>query len=364
MSPLPPRSRLLHIDALKALAAQLIVLHHLSAYGPLADAVHGLAPQLMALSYDYGRMAVQVFLVVGGFLSARGLSPARLPLCGAPAQLLAQRYLRLMLPFFAAVLLTLASSALVACWLPSLVPTSVSAARAWYVAIDLQLCALLLGLLWLARQVPRARILAPALVLLLTLASLWVFNLDAGLDVWSLHFFGAYGLGALAHWLILSQWRGRWLGMLTVLVVAALIHDFRGRIALALATVLLLIWLQHRHASGQPLLRRKRPSAVLAHFGTHSYALFLVHFPICLLVNALFEHKDAAPAWIAVLAMVAAWLLSNLAAVPFHRWIEAPVGRLRPAALLPRALQARFSAPRSWGVPGFAHELSGMGPMR
>ena len=384
MSPLPPRSRLLHIDALKALAAQLIVLHHLSAYGPLADAVHGLAPQLMAVFYDYGRMAVQVFLVVGGYLSARGLSPARLPLCGAPAQLLAQRYLRLMLPFFAAVLLTLASSALVACWLPSLVPTSVSAAQllahalllhdllgyealtvgAWYVAIDLQLFALLLGLLWLARQVPRARILAPALVLLLTLASLWVFHLDAGLAVWSLHFFGAYGLGPLAHWLSLSQWRGRWLGMLTVLVVAALIHDFRGRSALALATVLLLIWLQHRHASGQPLLRRKRPSAVLAHFGTHSYALFLVHFPICLLVNALFEHKDAAPAWIAVLAMVAAWLLSNLAAVPFHRWIEAPVGRLRPAALLPRALQARFSAPRSWGVPGFAHELSGMGPMR
>jgi len=360
MSPLPSRSRLLHIDALKALAAQLIVLHHLSAYGPMAEAVQSLLPGLIAVLYDYGRMAVQVFLVVGGYLSARGLAPTRQPLRGAPAQLLAHRYLRLMLPFFAAVLLTLACSALVARWLPTLVPNSVSAGQllahalllhdllgyealtvgAWYVAIDLQLFALLLGLLWLARQVPRARILAPALVLLLTLASLWVFNLDAGLDVWGLYFFGAYGLGALAHWLSQSQWRARWLGVLTVLVVAALIHDFRGRIALALATALLLIWLQHRHARGQPLLRRTRPAAVLAHFGTHSYALFLVHFPICLLVNALFEHKDPEHALAGLAAMAAAWLLSNLAAVPFHRWIEAPVGRLRPAELLPRALRA------------------------
>jgi len=78
----------------------------------------------------------------------------------------------------------------------------------------------------------------------------------------------------------------------------------------------------------------------LAHFGTHSHALVLVHFPICLLVNALFELKDAAAAWASLPAMAAAWLLSNLAAVPFHRWIQAPVGRLRPAELLLRALRA------------------------
>ena len=144
----------------------------------------------------------------------------------------------------------------------------------------------------------------------------------------------------MAHWLSLSQWRTRWLGVLTALVVAALIHDFRGRIALALATALLLVWLQQRHDSGLPLLRRPRPAAVLAHFGTHSYALFLVHFPICLLVNALFEHKDAEHALSGLGAMAVAWLLSNLAAVPFHRWIEAPAGRLRPGALLPHALRA------------------------
>lgn len=34
----PPRQS--HIDALKVTASQVIVWHHLSAYGPVADALH------------------------------------------------------------------------------------------------------------------------------------------------------------------------------------------------------------------------------------------------------------------------------------------------------------------------------------
>eukprot|EP01137_Pigoraptor_chileana_P002609 Opistho-2@41689 len=125
----PKSSRLLHVDALKALAAQAIVLHHLAAYGPIAETVQELLPALMDGLYHYGRMAVQVFLVVGGFLSARGLAPAGRPFEGAALPLLWRRYLRLMLPFMAAVLLTLGCSVLVAPWLPELVPASVSASQ-------------------------------------------------------------------------------------------------------------------------------------------------------------------------------------------------------------------------------------------
>lgn len=343
-------SRLLHLDALKAVAAQAIVLHHLAAYGPIAETVQLLWPALIEWLYDYGRMAVQVFLVVGGFLSARGLAPARAPLAKAMPELLWQRYLRLTLPFMAAVLLTLGMSAIVAPLLPDLVPESVGAGQllahalllhgvlgaqaltvgAWYVAIDFQLFALLAALLWLAARVPRARVLAPALVLALTMASLWAFNLDDALDDWAPYFFGAYGLGALVHWLSLSQWRARWLTMLTLLVAAALIFDFRGRIALALVTALLLYGLELRHRAGRPLVRSPRLAALIAHLGTHSYSLFLVHFAICLLVNALFETRDPSPG-IAVGAFAFAWLLANLAALPFQRWIEAPAARLRLA---------------------------------
>ncbi len=351
--PMPaPKSRMLHLDVLKALAAQVIVWHHLSAYGPIADTVGELLPDLMSALYHYGRMGVQIFLVVGGFLAARSLAPRREPLRGTFSELgglLGRRYLRLAVPFFAAVLLTLACSALVARWLPDLVPASVGAGQlvshalllhgvlghealtvgAWYVAIDLQLFALLALLLWWARQVPCSRVAAPAMVLSVTLASLWVFNLDDGLDNWAPYFFGAYGLGALVHWLSPSRHRERWLAVLGLLVLAALAYDFRGRIALALATALVLAVLQWRHQDGLPLPGAGWPAGLIAHLGTHSYSLFLVHFPVCLLVNALFEHKDGAPAGMALLSMLAAWLLSNLAALLFYRWIEAPAARLR-----------------------------------
>lgn len=66
--------RLPFIDALKALASQLIVLHHLAFYGPMSDYARSLAPETMSWFYSNARIAVQVFLVVGGFLAAQSLT--------------------------------------------------------------------------------------------------------------------------------------------------------------------------------------------------------------------------------------------------------------------------------------------------
>jgi peptidoglycan/LPS O-acetylase OafA/YrhL len=364
-------SRLLHIDALKAFAAQLIVLHHLSAYGPIADAIQTVAPQLIAALYHYGRMAVQVFLVVGGFLSARALSARGQLFEGSVPEQLGRRYLRLTLPFMAAVLLTLVCSALVAPWLTELVPASVSLPQllahamllhgvlgfesltvgAWYVAVDFQLFALLLALLWLSSKLAaplrraQARLVGPALILLLCLASLFAFNRVGELDNWAPYYFGAYGLGALVHLLSLLSYRRLTLFLLSAAVLLALLFDFRERIALALLTAWALAWLQQRHQAGRPLLAgRPLGTSLLAHLGTHSYSLFLVHFPICLLVNGLFEYRDAERAWSAVLAALAALALSNLAALPFYRWIEAPSARLRLGPLLARLLPKTSSS--------------------
>ena len=63
-------------DVLKGLSCVLIVGHHLAFYGPRSDAALPLAPQLIAWLSDYGRLAVQVFLVVAGYLAASGLAPA------------------------------------------------------------------------------------------------------------------------------------------------------------------------------------------------------------------------------------------------------------------------------------------------
>ena len=72
------------VDALKAIASQLIVLHHLSAYGPLSLTMREAFPGTMGWLFEYGRMAVQVFLVIGGFLAARALSGEGQALAGSP----------------------------------------------------------------------------------------------------------------------------------------------------------------------------------------------------------------------------------------------------------------------------------------
>ena len=355
--------RLLHVDALKALAAQAIVLHHLAAYGPLADAVHNLLPGLIEALFRHGRLAVQVFLVVGGFLSARTVSMRGGLMQGSALEMLWRRYLRLALPFMAAVAVTLACGALVRPWLPDLVPESVSLPQllahglllqgvfgqealtvgAWYVAADFQLFALLLLVMTLARGLslskPLRQLAAPLLVLLLATASLWGFNRVSTLDSFGLYFFGSYGLGALVHWIGLTKRPGRYLALLSAIALAALAIEWRDRIAVALLAAWLLAWLQARHQSGQRFMPVSL-APLLAGAGTHSYALFLVHYPILLLLNTLFVQQEMQGAFAGLSLMLLAWALANLAALPFYRWVEQPAGRIRLGRWLPTALRA------------------------
>lgn len=350
-----PSRRLLHVDALKAVAAQAIVLHHLLSYGPMARAAHEALPLLAGWAHQYGRMAVQVFLVIGGFLSARALSPRGQALAGNLPELLWKRYLRLTLPFLAATGLTVLAYTLVRPLLPELVPQGVSLTQwlahatlthellgiealtvgAWYVAIDFQLFALLLALLWLARRLvahPARLMVGPILVGVMVGLSAFGFNRLPGLDATALYFFAAYGLGAAVHWLGLWK-RGRLgLALLTAALLAALALEWRERLALALATALLLAWAHARHARGQALPLSER---IWARASLHSYALFLIHYPVLLLINAALVLADAGLG-ACLMSLLGCWLLANALAAPFHRWVEAPAARLDPRAWVPQ----------------------------
>lgn len=104
--------RQIHIDAAKLLASHIIVLHHFTVYGPLADALERALPTLTDWFFEYARMAVQVFLVIGGYLAAGTLAPYGKSSRKAPWRNVAQRYVRLVLPFGVALLLVTACSAL------------------------------------------------------------------------------------------------------------------------------------------------------------------------------------------------------------------------------------------------------------
>ncbi len=333
-------SRLPLIDALKAVASQLIVLHHLAFYGPMSDAVRPFAAPLVDGLAEYGRLAVQVFLVVGGFLAARTLAPGGAAMRPSPAAQVARRWARLAGPYVAAIAIALVAAAigrtltdhptvpdaptarqLLAnlAMVQDIVGETALSAGLWYVSIDLQLFAIAVAIGWACTRAGAPRAM-PAAVAALGAASLLAFNRDPGWDVWGVYFFGSYALGALAAW----AGPGR-LGRLAPLAIAALgaialLVEFRSRIAVAAATALLLAWAIPRGAGD-----RRLASPALGFLARISYSVFLVHYPVCVLVEAAAARWFAGDPLACALGIAFAWAASTAAGALLYRWVEAPL---------------------------------------
>lgn len=325
-------SRTPAIDMAKGLACMAIVWHHLAFYGPMSDIAQPLAPALIAWLYDYGRMAVQVFLVLGGYLAAASLAPQGVARFEHAGTAIAKRFVRLVVPYAVALVLAVLVSALVRPWmdhhsvpdqptfsqllanallLQDIVGAGALSAGVWYVAIDFQLFALTVLMLAGVRALPmrqlrhHAAALSQGLVLLMAGASLWLFNRMAGLDMWALYFFGAYGLGMLAYWATRAPQAQAWMAMMALLAGVALAVDFRARIAVAAVTALCLVV-----AMRSDRVRSFTGVSPLVQLGQMSYSVFLVHFAVCLLVNAVVSHLWPTSPLLNAFGMLLAFALS------------------------------------------------------
>jgi len=348
----PVSHRLPAIDAVKALASQLIVLHHLALYGPMSETVHSAAPRLVDALRDYGLLAVPAFLVVGGFLAVRGLLPRLAELhLGRLPEMLWGRYLRLAKPYGAALIAAIACAWLAHHLAPhpevpaaptpdqvlahvlllhDVVGVDALSAGVWYVAIDFQLYALLLLLVaatWPLRRLARAehaRIVLAACAILTVLSLFWL-NRHRELEVWAPYFFGAYGLGILA-----QQMARRSITAGTLLVVAltttALFVEWRERILVAGLTALLLLW--SRGGRSAPAWAASSSIDFLSRI---SYSLFLIHYPVSLLVGAIVTRWWPGNVAFNALGLLVTWATSIAAAALLYRWTEVPAGTPKPA---------------------------------
>jgi peptidoglycan/LPS O-acetylase OafA/YrhL len=374
---MPPSRAEPWIDWGKALASQLIVWHHLVHYGPLAARARQAMPLVADWLDQRALLAVQVFLVMAGYLAARSLWPqpgqTGLTLADWPRRV-AQRWQRLMPLYVAALVLALLCAALARQWMTDpdtpVAPTLAQvlahlvllqdvlgqpalSAGVWYVAIDFQLFALLAALAGVAavwRQ-PAAdagdspsalsvaasagsiaahwRVAASvALLALVALASIVLFNRAPGGDTWATYFLGAYGLGVLAAWGTRDGQRARWCVLILALAGIGLWLHWRDRLALALIVALVLLW-----QPGRQWLASARLSRAVAWLASVSYALFLVHYPVSLLVNAAFDRWWPQGAWLGVLGLGIAWLASlgvawllwqGLERHAWRRWLHLP----------------------------------------
>ena len=343
---IPPSVRMPFIDSVKGVAALLIVLHHLAFYGPLSDVAYPLAPGALTWLSEYARMAVQAFLVIAGFGTARKL--ARLPLLG-PREFgleLWSRYRRVGVPYLAALVLAICCNELARRWMehPSISapPTWTQllahatflthilgfeplTAGVWYLAIDFQLLLVSLLLLALSQRIAGARNtpgVTPRLFIVLSgalaLWSLFWLNRLSHLDNYAVYFFATYFLGMLVGWALQGSVSRPLVAVCLGIVAVALCYEFRPRLLVALATTLLLL------AGTRAEALQKWPSnRLLVGLGRISYSLFLVHFPICLVVNAWGSRHLTGSPHAALFGMALAVVLSLVAAVIFYRYVEA-----------------------------------------
>ncbi len=362
-----PRTGSAHLNLVRVFCTQVIVWHHLAFYGPMSDVVLPHAEALIQALYEQGRMVVQVFLVMGGFLAARSMvaglrQPERsvsLP------RLIWRRYLRLVPPMLLALALAVVCAAIArqlmshdatpdaptwnqlathALLVHNLLGFEGLSAGVWYIAIDFQLYALLAawtaGCHWAARTCGgHALTWFWSGVAALTVVSLLWFNLQPELDVWAVYFFGAYGLGALAAGLSGRHGPRRDAVAVVILgglLVLALLLEWRDRILLAGLTAVALAMTASRvrwptWMQGDTLHQLTRIS----------YAQFLVHYPVGLLVNGAVTRLWPEDPLMNALGMGLAWLASLGAAVWFQgtldhlgtwRTARLPTGRTRSTA--------------------------------
>lgn len=348
--PTPAVGRAWLLDAFKGLGCLLIVVHHLAFYGPMADVVAKVWPDLMEWLAEHGRLAVQVFLVCGGYLTAHSL--ARLgSLAGQRClELSIRRYGRLAIPLLAALSLTVLASECLRPWFdhdslspPPEIGQSLAhvffvqhlwgmdglSAGIWYAAIDLQLYVSALMLAWFAQTAqtrwPRfsSQTWQAIFWFALVTASLWWWNRQPELDDLNLYFLGAYGLGWLAYCMRQAHQPWRAAAALVLLGGVAWWLAPRWQVATACSVALCLTlapgpWLVAQEDAVGPLRR------AMAWLSRVSYSVFVVHFAVSLIVNAMVARWWPADVLLNALGMWVALALSVLAGAWLYEWVEKP----------------------------------------
>jgi len=352
---LQSKNHFLLIDFLKVFAALMIILHHLSSYGQIAEDARRILPGLMTWLFEYGRYAVQIFLVMAGYLAAQSLSRYANAKFSAHSllKLILNRYLRLFAPYAAALIFTIACAYIARLWvndefvgqsetlsqllahlffIQGILGLDSISAGAWYIAIDWQLYSVL-AILFVS--FPNYRTLI-WLISILAVGSLLFFNRSGEYEAYFIYFIGSYGLGVLAYLASSFQDAGVKpiakvaLILIGVIIAAASFQQVWLRNFLAWFVALALyLWgdIHYPKTADQSCFLKS-----ITWGSKRSYCAFLIHFAFILLANTIYIalglhlHESG---MIAIALMLGVVACSIFAANYFYRWIEIPANKLK-----------------------------------
>ena len=345
------KNHFLLIDFLKVFAALLIILHHLSSYGQMAEDARQFLPGVMTWLFEYGRYAVQIFLVMGGYLAAQSLTRTRdIRNPRTALKLIFNRYLRLFAPYVVALLITILCAWVARFWvqdefvgesetlgqflahlffLQGILGLDSISAGAWYVAIDWQLYAVLAIMLGMF---PGFRSLIWVSTILIV-ASLLYFNRLSDYENYFIYFIGSYGLGVLAQ---LAKNDAdpavNRLARILIIIIGLVIlvtsfdHLWIRNILAYFVAIALIVWGGRAYKDEKHAKMHNLVFSIL--WGSRrSYCAFLLHFSFILLANTLYiawgmdqRHDGAMALAMMFLALVASWVAANY----LYRFVEVP----------------------------------------
>lgn len=339
------------VDALRSVAATVIAWHHFAWYGPLSEYALPVVGGTVYWLANYGRFAVQVFFVLGGYVMARGMVNRSWSALQV-SKYIAQRYCRLGLPYLAAIVVAIGACSLGRSYLPPAVvdpPPNAKllvahvfflhkilgydslSAGLWFVGVNFQLSLVFVGMLfvrdYIAGLFPASSAFPKTMLLLLgwllAASSLFYFNIGDYWDDWFIYFYAHFFLGILVHYALEDDRDQAWLGMYALMLVVALAYNFRLQLVATLLTGLVLF------SGGKfGIMDRWPKSRIFDFLGRTSYSLFLVHFPVLVLVATLWTWLGWTDPWIAVAGLMVAYVASLAASFAFHRVVEVPADRL------------------------------------
>jgi peptidoglycan/LPS O-acetylase OafA/YrhL len=346
LRPAPFKNQFLFVDFLKTVAVQIIILHHLSNYGIIPLKAQELIPTFIDFMGIYGKYAVQIFLVIAGYLTAKSL-PQTLHKYGLTKTII-NRYLRLMPTYMMAILFTMVCASIARSIMfesymgdPETFPQLLShifflqnilsyesiSVGVWYVAIDWQLYMLTACLLFFLKSYKNVVIVLSFLML----CSLLYFSQHPVFDNYFIYFLGAYGLGILAY-IAEDSSQGQTQGIAKVLLILFVIlilsitfYDLRIKNLVEMIIALLLFLFGKKPYTPQNIMWSK----FFMWFSQRSYCAFLIHFSVLLLCNSAFHLLKFQSPELSILMLVIVWCFSWIFAHILYKLVEFPSRKIQ-----------------------------------
>ena len=339
------------IDALRGVAALLVLLHHLIHNSIMEVTLRRILPTFLLILSDYGAYGVQIFFVLSGFVIAHSLRNNPLT-WEAITNFVLRRQLRLDPPYWVMLFSVLAIQR-VELMVPSLNTLPMPSLKtvilnlfylqgifgapgivgvAWTLCIEVQFYLVFILLLTVGqrrRNTTAEKKITPVSLFLVTVSGLLsvAFNLWKKDSPWFMQHWFYFAAGVLCCWLVNKRIHASafffLIAAIAVSVVPATVWGlgYRGAFPMVVGFATLLLLYQ---AGRMERLTQWGRSPLLQYFGRISYSLYLVHLITATLVLRLAyrvtgENRIASVFWFLLAALV-----SVAAAHLLHICIERP----------------------------------------